>query len=774
MSTQPAESTLRARAPNAADAIATADSSVAPALRGASAHEVSVLIVDDLPANLLALEAVLGPLGYTLIRAQSGEEALERARERDFAAILLDVRMRGLDGLETASLIKRSQRNRTAPIIFLTADGPSDMVMTAAYAQGAADFLTKPFSPEMLRSKVRVFADLFRAREEVKRQAELLRAREAEAFAMLVGDVGKALSGAKNLNAMLDSTCQAMVKHVDAAFARVWILNDAEDVLELRASAGMYTHLDGAHARVPLGKLKIGLIAQERRPHLTNDVQTDPRIGDHEWARREGMVSFVGHPLLVDDELVGVAALFARRELGRDVFDGVASVCDMIALGVSRYRADEQRKQLYLTQRMRAAQMRALADAALAINTASDVHGVLQVIADRAALLIGTHQAVVTLIGSEKEPSLRATHLSDQYALFRAESGLPESTGVCLGIDRLPEPVRLTHAELLADERYAELERTRKERVPMRGWLAAPLLGRGNAQLGSIQLSDKLAGGEFSEDDVRVLGQLAQLSAVALENMQLTARMAAIAMDNARLFQDAQKLIRALERSNAELDQFAYVASHDLKAPLRGIANLAQWLEEDMGEAITEPAREQLDLLKSRVHRMEGLINGILDYSRAGRMHANPEPVHVGRLVAEVVELLAPADGTVRVGEDMPVVVTERVPLQQVFMNLIGNALKHAKRGDPSVQVDAREEGWWHQFSITDNGPGIAREFHDKIWAIFQTLEPRDVVEGTGIGLSVVKKIVEGKGGRVWVESVPGAGATFRFTWPKTEKGGAP
>jgi len=165
MSTEPVETTFRKRAPSATGAVSSSN------------QAVNILIVDDLPANLLALEAVLGPFGYTLIRAQSGEEALERARERDFAVILLDVRMRGLDGLETASLIKRSQRNRTVPIIFLTADAPPDTVTTAAYAQGAADFLIKPFSPEVLRSKVRVFADLFCAHEEVKRQGELLRAR---------------------------------------------------------------------------------------------------------------------------------------------------------------------------------------------------------------------------------------------------------------------------------------------------------------------------------------------------------------------------------------------------------------------------------------------------------------------------------------------------------------------------------------------------------------------------------------------------------------------
>jgi signal transduction histidine kinase/DNA-binding response OmpR family regulator len=737
-------------------------------------HDVSVLMVDDLPANLLALEAVLGPLGYTLIRAQSGLEALERARERDFAAILLDVRMRGLDGLETASLIKRSQRNRMTPILFLTADAPPPAVTTAAYAQGAADFLIKPFSPEMLRSKVTVFAELYRAREEVKRQGELLRAREAEAFALLVGDVGKTLISAKSLRDMLQLSCEAVVKHVDAALAQVWTRANGNDDLELRASAGPYPRCDGEPAHVVLGEQEVGMIAERRAPLISNDIHNDLRIADRDWALREGLASFVGYPLLVDGELVGVAALFARRELGADVLEGFASVSDMVALGVSRYRAEEKSKQLYLQQRKRAAQMRSLADASIAINTAGDVHGILRVAADRAALLIEAHQAVATATGGNGEAAPCARHLSERYALWRAGSGLPESTCVCLPLSELDDPVRLTQAELGSDSRFSELEHARAQRVPMRGWLAAPLIGRGGLRLGLIQLSDKIGGAEFSEEDERVLVQLAQVAAVAIENMQLTERMTAIAMDNARLFKDAQALIRALERSNAELDQFAYVASHDLKAPLRGIANLAQWIEEDMEAALGPEAREQLALLKSRVQRMEGLINGILDYSRAGRVAGQPERVDVRRLILDVVELLSPADGSVQIGESMPELFTERVPLEQILMNLIGNALKHARRDDALVRVDVRAAGNAWEFAVKDNGPGIAPEFHDKIWGIFQTLEPRDVVEGTGIGLSIVKKIVESKGGRAWVESEPGAGATFRFTWPGPETDGTP
>jgi signal transduction histidine kinase len=215
------------------------------------------------------------------------------------------------------------------------------------------------------------------------------------------------------------------------------------------------------------------------------------------------------------------------------------------------------------------------------------------------------------------------------------------------------------------------------------------------------------------------------------------------------------------------LDQFAYVASHDLKAPLRGIASLAQWIEEGLGDRVTGESREHMALLKGRVRRMEALIEGILSYSRAGRRRDRAEDIDVVALVRECIELLAPPDSpTIDVAPNLPAVRGERVALQQVLMNLIGNALKYA--GDAAhVRVDWSDEGDFVRFAVSDNGPGIAPQFHDRIWQIFQTLAPRDRVESTGIGLSVVKKLVETRGGRVDLQSEVGRGSTFFFTWPR-------
>jgi signal transduction histidine kinase len=225
-----------------------------------------------------------------------------------------------------------------------------------------------------------------------------------------------------------------------------------------------------------------------------------------------------------------------------------------------------------------------------------------------------------------------------------------------------------------------------------------------------------------------------------------------------------------LERSNRELDHFARATSHDLKAPLRGIATLATWIEEDLrGEgAISDATAERLGLMKGRVKRMEGLIQGILDYSRVGRMDTEIETVDTGTLVREIAEMLSPPPTIeVKAAGEMPIFQTKRVRLQQVLSNLISNAIKYQDKEQGEVVVRAQLRGDWYEFSVQDDGRGISPQFHDKVFLIFQTLQPRDVVESTGVGLALVKKIVEGEGGEVSLESEVGVGSTFRFTWPR-------
>jgi PAS domain S-box-containing protein len=223
-----------------------------------------------------------------------------------------------------------------------------------------------------------------------------------------------------------------------------------------------------------------------------------------------------------------------------------------------------------------------------------------------------------------------------------------------------------------------------------------------------------------------------------------------------------------LKKRNQELDRFAYVTSHDLKAPLRAIANLSEWIEEDLAEVLTEDTRHQMNLLRGRVHRMEALINGLLQYSRVGRIKTEPEIVDVNTLLTEIISSLEyPDEFRIEIEGEMPTLRTERLPLQQVFTNLISNGIKHRDRSDGRVKLSVREQGYFYEFSVTDDGPGMDPKYHQKVFVIFQTLEARDKTENTGIGLSIVKKAVETQGGTITLESQVGEGSTFRFTWPK-------
>ena len=226
-----------------------------------------------------------------------------------------------------------------------------------------------------------------------------------------------------------------------------------------------------------------------------------------------------------------------------------------------------------------------------------------------------------------------------------------------------------------------------------------------------------------------------------------------------------------LERSNADLEQFAYVASHDLKAPLRAIDNLAGWIEEDVAEHMSDDSREHMTLLRGRIGRLESLLEGLLRYARTGRDETEQSWVDTGPLVSEAVELLGePEIVNVDIPGDLPRIHTSAAALQQVFRNLISNAVKHRDRDDVCVEIGHRDLGDEWEFSVTDDGPGIPEQYHDRIFQMFQTLKRRDEVEGSGLGLAMVRKLVRAHGGEIDVGSCDGErGSVFRFTWAKTD-----
>ncbi len=224
-----------------------------------------------------------------------------------------------------------------------------------------------------------------------------------------------------------------------------------------------------------------------------------------------------------------------------------------------------------------------------------------------------------------------------------------------------------------------------------------------------------------------------------------------------------------LLRSNKDLEQFAYVASHDLKAPLRAIELLVQWIVEGLDGYDANNVQENLGLLGRRTQRLNRLLDDLLAYSRAGRKVGDCRETNCHELVLDVIQLLNPPAGfTVSIDGELPTLETFPTPLEQVFRNLISNAIKHHPGPEGRVVVSCADRGSDYLFAVRDDGEGIPAQYAERVFEMFQTLKPRDQVEGSGMGLAIVNRIVQWQHGRVWLEPAPGGrGTVFKFEWKK-------
>lgn len=231
------------------------------------------------------------------------------------------------------------------------------------------------------------------------------------------------------------------------------------------------------------------------------------------------------------------------------------------------------------------------------------------------------------------------------------------------------------------------------------------------------------------------------------------------------------QLFEELEHVNDELQNFAYVVSHDLKAPLRAISTLANWISTDYSSKFDQEGQEQMRLLISRVKRMHDLIDGILEYSRVGRIKEETVKIDLNELLEEVIDaIVPPVNIEIKIENKLPEITFERTRITQVFQNLLSNAIKFMDKPKGIIKIGSKiDNGFW-KFHISDNGPGIEERHFNKIFMIFQTLQPRDEFESTGIGLTLIKKIINMYDGKIWLESEVGEGTTFYFTLPVNSK----
>jgi signal transduction histidine kinase len=229
-----------------------------------------------------------------------------------------------------------------------------------------------------------------------------------------------------------------------------------------------------------------------------------------------------------------------------------------------------------------------------------------------------------------------------------------------------------------------------------------------------------------------------------------------------------EKLIDMLKESNRDLDEFAYIASHDLKAPLNSIKRLVSWLEEDAGEVLQEDSLEHFGMIKNRINRMNMLLKDLLDYSRIGKNDGLPQKLNLQDTAKYCYDLLDLPEGFIIDVDDI-VLVLPKLPLELVLTHLMSNAIKHHDKKSGHIKIKCEYLKHDYQISVTDDGPGIDPSLHEKIFMKFQTLKPRDEVEGSGLGLAMVKKALANHSGKISIKSDVGKGTTFIVKWPKPE-----
>jgi PAS domain S-box-containing protein len=607
----------------------------------------------------------------------------------------------------------------------------------------------------------------------IRKLSEDALARRARLVA-LNADVGIALTRIGDLREALQSCAESVVRNIDAA-ARIWTLDIAGTELELQASAGTYRHLDVAVGSIPLGEFEAGRIARQWQPHLTNDVAGDARIGNPDWVRKEGIVAFAGYPLIVENRLVGVAAAFARRPLDDDTLHALETIANSIAIGIERKRADQVREELLGREQAARHEAEILNHLGNLAFAELDLEKLVQAVTDAAAELTMAQFVIFrySAVADGNESNVRfaisgsARDAFDQFPPQGTAADLAASFGRSGGMVRYEDIYAGSSAPRSYDANSPLF--AIPAGLAVRSYLAAPVISRSGEVIGGLFFGHENPG-VFTEAHERIVSRVSTQAAIAIDNARLYK-----AAEFARV--QAQSSSRDLERSNTDLERFALVASHDLQEPLRVVTSFSQLLARRYKGKLDERADECLEFILTGTKRMAALIEDLLSYSQIVHSAEKGVPVDCNVVFDQVIEscrVMIEESGASVNHDPLPTLEGDEGQVSQLFHNLLTNALKYKKSDvSPEVHVAARHTGHEWLFSFRDNGIGIAQEYLEQVFVIFKRLHKKTEYPGTGIGLALCQRIIEGRAGRIWVESKLGVGSTFYFTWPDMNLGGA-
>jgi PAS domain S-box-containing protein len=595
------------------------------------------------------------------------------------------------------------------------------------------------------------------------------RARQAE----LGARVGVALTSTDPLSVRLQRCAETLVEQLDAAFARIWTLNAATDILELQASAGLYTHLDGPHSRIAVGQFKIGRIAQSRRPHLTNTVLTDPEIGDPDWAAREGMRAFAGYPLSVGGHLVGVMGLFSRTAFSSSTLRTLGSVADSIAVAVVQGWIERERDRLMESERAARDEAETLLRTVSLIATELDLERLVQAVTDVSTSVSGAQFGAFfyNVVDASGESYTLYTIAGVPREAF-SQFPMPRNTQIFAPTFRGQGTVRLD--DVTADPRYGQnppYHGMPPGHLPVRSYLAVPVISRQGEVLGGLFFGHARPG-VFTERAERLVAGIAAHAAVAIDNARLYA-----AERTAR--EDLKRQAEQLATANRELEAFSYSVSHDLRTPLRAMDGFSRILLEEYAEGMDPEARRYLQIVRNGARQMGELVDDLLTFSRLGRQALELRMIEPARLVQEAwADLRHEREGR-KIEfhiDELPAGYGDPALIRLVFANLLANAIKFSRGRDPAIiHVGCEMTGPGEvAYFVQDNGVGFDMRYANKLFGVFQRLHRAEEYEGTGVGLANVQRIVHRHGGRVWAQAESGKGARFSFTLATAEHAAEP